>query len=489
LISSIPQQSRASWQPAFYLAMVYIFATYSRLPEFLPRVAGHSLRLGLVMTVLAVLGILVSGSLYRIFSSKIVLALTAFTGWLFLCTPFSIWRGGSVSQLVFWCLSVVGLILLAGCIEGAEQCRKAGYAMAVSVLTIEVLSFFLGSTEGAQDGGRLAFVAGTFANSNDFAALLLMGLPFCLLVVRTRQGLSVLKGACILGLFLIPLSVVRTGSRGGLLALLIMFVMFFFSVPPLQRVPLAIMALLLAVAAAVFAGSGALDRYKTIFRSGDTVYYANETEKSAALSTLSRKQLFLSSVRLTFQHPLLGVGPGMFPIADAKDSEEKKHPASWHQTHNTFTQISCESGFPALIFYCAALFFCFKATRVVRQGAGEHHALGDLVPGQPAIQVRDQLRLGDLVAVAQHDHRTAYLAPGGVGDADQGAFGDGRVGVQGLLHLGGVDVLAAGDDHVLEPAGDVQVPVVVDLSQVTGAEPATLGERRPGRVRLPPVAS
>jgi O-antigen ligase len=375
LISSIPQQSRASWQPAFYLAMVYIFATYSRLPEFLPRVAGHSLRLGLVMTVLAVLGILVSGSLYRIFSSKIVLALTAFTGWLFLCTPFSIWRGGSVSQLVFWCLSVVGLILLAGCIEGAEQCRKAGYAMAVSVLTIEVLSFFLGSTEGAQDGGRLAFVAGTFANSNDFAALLLMGLPFCLLVVRTRQGLSVLKGACILGLFLIPLSVVRTGSRGGLLALLIMFVMFFFSVPPLQRVPLAIMALLLAVAAAVFAGSGALDRYKTIFRSGDTVYYANETEKSAALSTLSRKQLFLSSVRLTFQHPLLGVGPGMFPIADAKDSEEKKHPASWHQTHNTFTQISCESGFPALIFYCAALFFCFKATRVVRQGAAAHPEL------------------------------------------------------------------------------------------------------------------
>src|ERR1700733_11900703 len=175
--------------------MVYIFATYSRLPEFLPRVAGHSLRLGLVMTVLAVLGILVSGSLYRIFSSKIVLALTAFTGWLFLCTPFSIWRGGSVSQLVFWCLSVVGLILLAGCIEGAEQCRKAGYAMAVSVLVIEALSFFLGNSAGGESE-RFAFVTGTFANANDFAALLLMGLPFCLLVVRTRGGFSLLKGAC-----------------------------------------------------------------------------------------------------------------------------------------------------------------------------------------------------------------------------------------------------------------------------------------------------
>jgi len=375
LIASIPQQSRVSWQPAFYLAIVYIFATYTRLPEFVPLVAGHSLRLGLIITILAVLGILLSGSLYRIFSSKIVLALTAFTGWIFICTPFSVWRGGSVGQVVAWCVSVVSLILLAGCIEGAEQCRKAGYAMAVSVLAIEVLSFFLGSTEGVKDAGRFAFVVGTFSNANDFAALLLMGLPFCLLVVRTRRGLSVLKVACFVGIFLIPLSVVRTGSRGGLLALLIMFVLYFFSVPVLQRVPLAIMALLLAVAAVVFSGSGALDRYKTIFRSGDTVYYANATEASAALSTLTRKELFLSSVRLTIQHPLLGVGPGMFQIADAKDAEEQKHPAAWHQTHNTYTQISCEEGLPALFFYCAALFFCFKATRVVRQGAAAHPVL------------------------------------------------------------------------------------------------------------------
>jgi O-antigen ligase len=133
--------------------------------------------------------------------------------------------------------------------------------------------------------------------------------------------------------------------------------------------------LLLAVADSVFSGSGALDRYKTIFQSGDTVYYANKTEESAALSTLSRKELFMSSLRLTIQHPVLGVGPGMFPIADAKDAGEKKQAASWHQTHNTYTQISCENGLPALFFYSAALFFCFKVTRVVRLGAAAHPEL------------------------------------------------------------------------------------------------------------------
>jgi O-antigen ligase len=270
----------------------------------------------------------------------------------------------------------VSLILLAGCIEGAEQCRKAGYAVAVSVLAIEILSFFLASsTEGVREAGRFAFLTGTFANPNDLAALLLMGLPFCLLVVRNRPGLSVLKAACLLGLFLIPLSVVRTGSRGGLVALVIMFVLFFISVPARLRVPLAIAGLLLTVAGVVFSSNKALDRYKTIFQSGDTVYYATDAEKSAALSTLSRKELFLSSVRLTVEHPLFGVGPGMFEVADAKDSEERRRPAAWHQTHNTYTQISSEDGLPALFFYLAALFFCLKMTRTVRKNAAAHPEL------------------------------------------------------------------------------------------------------------------
>ena len=59
----------------------------------------------------------------------------------------------------------------------------------------------------------------------------------------------------------------------------------------------------------------------------------------------------------------------MFQIADAQDAEDKKQPAAWHQTHNTYTQISCEDGLPALVFYCAAIFYCFQAIRIVRKGA------------------------------------------------------------------------------------------------------------------------
>src|SRR6516225_1472507 len=86
------------------------------------------------------------------------------------------------------------------------------------------------------------------------------------------------------------------------------------------------------------------------------------------------------------------------------------------------------------------------------------------------------------------DPGTQLLAVFDVGHADDLGVEDVGVGVEELLDLPRVDVLPAPDDHVLDPAGDVDVPVGVHHGQVAGVHPAGGVDRLGGLVRLVPVA-
>src|SRR4029434_8757087 len=76
----------------------------------------------------------------------------------------------------------------------------------------------------------------------------------------------------------------------------------------------------------------------------------------------------------------------------------------------------------------------------------------------------------------------------GVGHADHLDVADGRVPVEELLDLAWIDVLAAADDHVLDPADDVGVAVGVHGRQVAGVHPARLVDGLAGGLGVVPVA-
>jgi hypothetical protein len=93
---------------------------------------------------------------------------------------------------------------------------------------------------------------------------------------------------------------------------------------------------------------------------------------------------------------------------------------------------------------------------------------------------------GSRRAGARDDDRLDRLAPFLVGDADHGDVGD--IGMTGdrVLDLGGIDVLAAGHDHVLHAVVDVDIAVVIAVRGVAGAHPAVVN-RGGGRLRLVPI--
>ena len=73
---------------------------------------------------------------------------------------------------------------------------------------------------------------------------------------------------------------------------------------------------------------------------------------------------------------------------------------------------------------------------------------------------------------AMHDGGDDLLAPLGVGHADDAGVGDGGMPRQHVLDLTGRHVLGAAHDHVVEPALEVEVPVVVERPGVLRREPA-----------------
>src|SRR5205823_5700364 len=86
-----------------------------------------------------------------------------------------------------------------------------------------------------------------------------------------------------------------------------------------------------------------------------------------------------------------------------------------------------------------------------------------------------------------HDARDHALAPPIVRSADHGHLPYPLVAGEQVLHLQRMDVLAAGDDHVVEAAFDPEVAVLVDPPDVAGVVPA-LANRVLVGVRPVPVA-
>jgi O-antigen ligase len=350
---------------------------YARFPEIMDMVTGSAVHSVRIIMLLALLATLLFGGGIRAVFSKVGICLIAFTLWMCVCVPFSVWRGGSVRMLRdSWAMALCSFVIIASAVQGLEQCRRIMYTLAAATVFIEIITLVMGRAQG----GRMALLRGTLGNANYLALILLMGVPFCLFVMRTKPGLSPLKFACLLMLLCIPVTVAATGSRGGLVTLAVMFLLYFVPLPFSQKAVVGILALILSVIAITWSARSALDRFKTMFTTSAPVQLS-DSEQSATESMELRKELLLSSLQLTMRHPLLGVGPGMFAVANANYADAttgRSNYNAWHETHNTFTQLSCEDGLPGLFLYSLALLFCFKIVRSADKRARQYPALSSV---------------------------------------------------------------------------------------------------------------
>jgi len=339
---------------AFRLFMLDLFVTASRLLEVVTMAGVDRIPyLGVTIQVVTLALAVISGGARRVLASRVSICVGLFTAWMIVCTLLSTWRGGSADTLIRqWVPSLI-IFVSCGSVVTLLQCRKVSTVLAAGTAFIAGASYFLGTLK--QD--RLAFDVGTLGNSNELALLLVLGAPFFLVPIFSQSSSGVRKIVALALCVLVLVTVVRSASRSSLLALISILVVLFWTRPFAGKIKLALVTIGIVGVFIAATPREALSRYGTLFGDAQT---GDEEAASAHESSRARQYLLEQSLKLTMDHPIFGLGPGIFLVGEAELAKEEGQAATWHVSHNSYTQVSSEMGIPGLLLYLIALWATFR---------------------------------------------------------------------------------------------------------------------------------
>jgi O-antigen ligase len=239
-------------------------------------------------------------------------------------------------------------------------------AYAYATLTAALLSFFI----GVNVQGRVALPGGTLGDPNEFALTMVAGLPFWWFKASRASGFK--KVAFLLATVPLYAAFARAGSRSGLLAMMVLLIIAFVFAKGNQKVVILVGAMIALAASSVLLPDYLKARYMTFFsHDGDYDKATNRRLGADIASSEERRALLIQSLQMTLHHPIFGVGPGDFSFV-SWDERKAATGAGGESlvSHNTYTQISSETGVPGFLFFAASLALSFRyAYRSYRESA------------------------------------------------------------------------------------------------------------------------
>jgi len=344
------------WDPLLICLAAYVLTVVGRVHELFP--ALNVVRPAIVSGLLSILLLLTdqqSVRRWKWISTGATTWLLALLGWSLLSIPTALVPGYSFDFVMRGFIkTVIMTIVLACAIRGwRDLTRVAGVLFwgAAIYAAVVMVKFDIG--EGAD--WRLGHLY--YYDANDFATFAVAAMPFGVyFVYRARTWFQ--RVLPITALMLISVAFVRSGSRGGFLALmatLLFIVLSYRAISLVKRIAaVTVVGLVLLVAAS--------DRYwaqmGTILSKTDY----NQTEETGRL------QVWKRGVGYVAGYPLLGVGAGNFAAAEGTLSELAQRQqygrgVKWNAPHNTLLQVAAEMGLPALVFFIAMLVMAFRALK------------------------------------------------------------------------------------------------------------------------------
>ncbi|HEV8696714.1 MAG TPA: O-antigen ligase family protein [Candidatus Limnocylindrales bacterium] len=275
---------------------------------------------------------------------------------------------------VVWTLLLVGAVV--GALSVHQQATESfdndygGFAK-VSTATLDA---------GTPDEDGQPRLAGPVGEKNRYAQVMVVLIPLGLLLAWTtrRTSLRILAG---IATALIASGAVLTFSRGAALgfAITILLMAVLGYIRPSQVIAVAIGVMVLFTVQPIY-----LERLLTV----EALSGAAENPGAALAeddSFRKRANETIAALLVFADHPLLGVGRGLFPTYYGNYADEVGiiHDLEARQAHNLYAGIAAETGLPGLIFFMgifiSTLLALVRVRRRCRDVAPQHAAMATAV--------------------------------------------------------------------------------------------------------------
>jgi O-antigen ligase len=341
----------------FYSFCIFNIAYYSRFFEW----HFAFLHVPLITSCIALLGAAMDGRLLSTFRTKIGICIAGLTIIYAVNVPLSTWRGHSFQVFAGeWLKSLIAFMLAGALVLTFKQVRTALNSIGWGVAIASLLAIYLGRSQS----GRLQLGAGTLSNPNELAFILLLGLPFLWLMAGDRDAPKLKRLLAFFMTLSAVYALIRTGSRAGVVGLCVLFLLMLFRASVIGK-------FIIAVGVAAFGlfvitvFPTVMVRYTTMFVGADAISQARTAREASDLgaavgSAEARRKLLINSLKVTVEHPLLGVGIGAFGAYMAGKEKAEGITPRYQGTHNTYTQVSSEAGVPAVILFLCMILFVFQ---------------------------------------------------------------------------------------------------------------------------------
>jgi O-antigen ligase len=357
---AIPLRSRSHSAPRdrtrFFqsVLLLYLFLYCSRVSEMIP-----GMRFAIVLLPILLVGLFLSGRSKAILSMRSGKVLIAFTFWVAVCVPTSLWRSDSLKILRGNVIALLIVVFMAAFIRTIRDSFRLMYTIGLSMGLVAIMGLVFRHGDQSRLGAE-----GTLSlkDPNFFCLYILVGICFLSLSVSVHRGFKRLLS---IGLIVLCLgAAARSGSRMGLVAFAVAALMFFIFGNQRQRIYLLLGCILLIAVVPPMLPQKVKERFMILFKAGRG---STREDLAAAESAIVRRRLFFDSLRYTLEHPLLGVGPGQFMQAEVQEAAMEHRKALWLYSHNAYTETSSETGITGLVLFLVAFLGAQVGLRRIRK--------------------------------------------------------------------------------------------------------------------------